>query len=131
MSVLLRIIDQTPGRPSVNHPNLDLPLECVTARAIIARRVEAEVAALNTGEEPRPSHVFEPAAAECALNGARSAPVRWINPVRSVEIALEAFAAKRFLLLLNGKQVVELDMPLILAPDSEARFLRLVPLVGG
>jgi hypothetical protein len=38
---------------------------------------------------------------------------------------------RRVVILFNGAQVDDLDAPLVLTPISEARFLRLVPLVGG
>jgi hypothetical protein len=35
------------------------------------------------------------------------------------------------LLIVNGRQVLELDEPFELQPESEVRFVKLVPLVGG
>jgi hypothetical protein len=126
MGMVLRIVDQTPGQGSVIQPDLNLSVECVTARTIITRRVEAEVAAINSGAAVRSSHIFEH-----LLNEPRGVTPRTIDTAQAASVAIEAFSAKRFVLLLDGKQIIDLDIPLILTPTSEARFLRLVPLVGG
>jgi len=35
------------------------------------------------------------------------------------------------ILMFNGVQVEDIEVPLLITPVSEARFLKLVPLVGG
>jgi hypothetical protein len=66
---------------------------------------------------------------ECELNGPRRR--RELDADRQVEVALEAVRMGRVIILFNGVQVEDLDADLLVTPVSEARFLRLVPLVGG
>ena len=45
--------------------------------------------------------------------------------------AIEAFGRNGFFVLVDDRQASELDAPLDLTADSDIRFVRLVPLVGG
>jgi hypothetical protein len=45
--------------------------------------------------------------------------------------AYSSFEKNGFLVLVDGKQVTELDTQLALHEDSEIDFIKLVPLVGG
>jgi hypothetical protein len=44
---------------------------------------------------------------------------------------VDAFERNRFVVIIDGRQVLDLDQPIIVSPTTEARFLKLVPLVGG
>jgi hypothetical protein len=48
-----------------------------------------------------------------------------------IETALHAFSANRFFLLVDRRQIVDLDVPFPLTPKSTVVFLRLTPLKGG
>ncbi|MEQ1714533.1 MAG: hypothetical protein ABL907_00890, partial [Hyphomicrobium sp.] len=48
-----------------------------------------------------------------------------------VERALIGFAKRAFLLIIDGRQVVDLDTTIRLQPRTEVTFIRLVQLVGG
>ena len=56
---------------------------------------------------------------------------RPLDAERQIEVALEAVRKGRVIIMFNGVQVRDLDDPLVVTPVSEARFLKLVPLVGG
>jgi hypothetical protein len=131
MTVILKTMDQVPGASSVHGPALSFPVPTVTAREIVRARVEAEVERYNSDEERRPFvGLVAPAAAERELNG----PPRQRRPIdaeRQIEVALEAIRKGRVILMFNGVQVEDIDAPLLITPVSEARFLKLVPLVGG
>jgi hypothetical protein len=45
--------------------------------------------------------------------------------------AYSSFEKNGFLVLVDGKQVTELDSPFDLHENSEIEFIKLVPLVGG
>jgi hypothetical protein len=106
--------------------------ECVTARDIVRARVRMEVERYNSSEPPpAPVGLFVPAREECELNGPRSAQRRPLEPERQVEVALAAVRKGHVIILFNGTQVDDLDAPLVVTPVSSARFLKLVPLVGG
>jgi hypothetical protein len=72
-----------------------------------------------------------PLEAEETVNGYRLREGRLIDWERQAEVAVEAFEQQSFFLFVDGKQVGTLDDEVALGVDSEVRFLRLTPLVGG
>jgi hypothetical protein len=132
MTVILKTMDQVPGASSVHGPALSFPTPTVTAREIVRARVDAEVERYNSDESQRPFvGLVAPAEAERALNGPPRQGRRPIDAGRQIEVALEAIRRGRVILMFNGVQVEDIDAPLLITPVSEARFLKLVPLVGG
>src|SRR5215471_8137751 len=132
MTVILKTMDQVPGASSVHGPELSFRAPTVTARAIVRARVEAEVERYNNDQERRPFvGLVAPADAESALNEPPRQGRRPINTEHQIEVALEAIRKGRVILMFNGAQVEDIDAPLLITPVSEARFLKLVPLVGG
>jgi hypothetical protein len=56
---------------------------------------------------------------------------RKIDPEKQFELALRAFYTNGFILLVDDKQVEELEEEIEVRPDTTVTFLKLVPLVGG
>jgi hypothetical protein len=96
----------------------------ITARLLIAERVRSEFEPLferfdgHGGELP------------AALVTPRS-NTRAVTLDEAIETALRAFSANRFFLLVDRRQIVDLDAPFPLTPKSSVVFLRLTPLKGG
>ena len=65
------------------------------------------------------------------LNGYRIREGRKIDWEAQLEKALDAFQRNGFLLLVDDRQLTDLDEEVVLKPGSQVTFLRLVPLVGG
>ena len=132
MTVLLKTVDQVPGASAVEGPELSFQVGRVTAREIIHARVTAEVERHNNEREPRPFvGLVQPPEREQQLNPQRPELPRALSAERQIEVALDAVRKGRVIILFNGEQVTDIDAPLIVTPVSEARFLKLVPLVGG
>jgi len=132
MTVLLKTIDLVPGASAVEGPELHFQVGHVTAREIIRARVTAEVERHNNDLEPRPFvGLVQPPEREQQLNPQRPELPRALSAERQIEVALDAVRKGRVIILFNGEQVTDIDAPLIVTPVSEARFLKLVPLVGG
>jgi hypothetical protein len=132
MTVILKTVDQVPGAPTVAGPELSFQVGQVTAREIVRARVTAEVARHNSEREPRKFvGLVQPPEQEQQLNPQRPERPRALDAERQIEVALEAVRKGRVIILFNGEQVTDIDAPLVVTPVSEARFLRLVPLVGG
>jgi hypothetical protein len=129
MSIAVKIVDQTLGVHPPLTRELRLVSERTTVRELIKRRIDEEVAALNAGREDlRPLVV--PTEQEARLNESRSSH-RTIDAGMQLAAAVAAFERTRIVVIVDGKQVNELDQPITVSPDSEIRFLKLVPLVGG
>jgi len=132
MTVILKTMDQVPGASSVHGPDLSFHAPTVTAREIVRARVATEVARYNNDEERQPFvGLVVPAQVERELNGPPRQGRRPIDAEHQIEVALEAIRKGRVILMFNGAQVEDVDAPLLITPVSEARFLKLVPLVGG
>jgi hypothetical protein len=133
MSVVLNTVDQVLGAARSAGPQLSFPVDRITARDIVRARVLMEVHRYNNASAfaDNALNLTIPADEEHALNGPRRSRRRELNAERQIEVALEAVRKGRIIIMFNGVQVSDLDAPLLVTPVSEARFLRLVPLVGG
>ena len=130
MSIMLRITDKHLGAAEIAAPDLLLPLMTVSAREILRLRVEVEVARYN--EARGAAHLLiQPSLRETEPNGAGKALFRALLLEPQVAMAVEAVEKRRLIMLLDGRQVTDLDEKFLLTPNSEARFIKLVPLVGG
>lgn len=58
-------------------------------------------------------------------------PVRDMSPDEAVSHALDAFVKNAFMVMVDGRQVTDLDAAVVVSPRTEVRFIRLVPLKGG
>src|SRR5262245_4253232 len=110
MEVLLKTVDQIPGKGTYDGPALRFTVGTVTAREIVVKRVIEEVARYN-GDDELPAHIslVTPAAHERALNGARRERRPPLDPGRQVEVALAAVRSGRVIILFNGEQVTDID----------------------
>ena len=132
MSVLIKTVDHVLGSAATEGPQLSFPVGTVTAREIVRSRVRFEVERCNSDPSPRvfPTLVM-PASNERELNDPLRSPRRPLDADRQIEVAVNAVLKGRVIIMFNGEQVMDIDAPLIVTPVSEARFLKLVPLVGG
>jgi hypothetical protein len=103
----------------------------ITLRDLVRTRVREEVARYNAGPEPIFSGLVMPEGAEPTHEGFRMPRPRRIDWRQQADRAIQAFQRNGFFVLVDDRQVTELDEPLDLTADSEIRFVRLVQLVGG
>ncbi|MES2197577.1 MAG: hypothetical protein V4517_24420 [Pseudomonadota bacterium] len=129
MSLAVKLIDQTPGGPPAVVRHLRLASERITLRELLARRIDEEVAAFNAGSSTI-QPLIVPDERERRLNERTPKPRR-IEPDRQLAAAIEAFERNRIMVIVDNRQIEDLDVPLGITSDSEVRFLKMVPLVGG
>ncbi len=129
MSFALKIVDQTLGVHPPNKRELRLASERITLRELLKRRINEEVAELNAGrDEIKP--LVTPREQERQLNGDRSTRPH-IDADQQFAAAVNAFELRRIVIIVDDRQVVDLEQDLAVTPDTEVTFLKLVPLVGG
>ena len=118
----LTIEDQTSnGVPTGSITLPGLP-DRITLRELIRMRVREEVARYNL----RPWGMFQ------GLVQLMGLPERQALDWRvQADAAIEGFVANGFIVLVNGRQVVDLETRLDLRGDLDVRFIRLTPLAGG
>jgi hypothetical protein len=105
--------------------------ERLTLRELIRRRIYQEVAEYHASNPEVFRGLVRPTDAEVALNGHRLRAPRRIDAERQVELATAAFARNGFIVLVDDRQVEELDDLVELRRDTEVTFLKLIALVGG
>jgi hypothetical protein len=134
MSTTLKIRDETTfnlGDDNDSGFTLDVPDERITVRELIRTRVYREVREYNL-DQPEYFHgLVQPSDAERSLNGFKMRNRRRIDPERQFQMAIRAFYRNGFIVLLDDRQVDELEDEIEVRPDTMVTFLKLVPLVGG
>lgn len=129
--ITLSIRDELTTGDIVNEFVLEVPAEQITARELIRRRVQAEVAKHNTSLPDYFRGLVQPKDAEIALNGYRLRRRRKIDWQEQAAVATDMFQSNGFILIVDDKQVEDLDTSIRVRPDTRVSFLKIVPLVGG
>jgi hypothetical protein len=131
MATAVTIVDEwTPGGAR-NEWALELLTEKVTAREIIRSRVYQEVTEYNARATGTFQGLGQPTDAERVLNGFRVREGRKIDWEAQLERAIRAFQSNGIILLVDDRQLTELDEEVVVQPGTSVTFLRLLPLVGG
>ncbi|MEK7619375.1 MAG: hypothetical protein AAB416_04050 [Patescibacteria group bacterium] len=146
MPIAVTIRDESSITGTTDTLKLTFPSSVITVEELIKRRVDREV---RDRSRTRVSAQFSPvrvSAEETILNigrPRRSAKkpllVREKKKVSAAEptieeryqIALKGFYSNAFFILVGDRQVRELDERIQLAKDTDIRFIKLVPLIGG
>ena len=129
MLLTLPLLDETTTGESRSAGTLQLDKASPTLREIIRLRVQQEVARFNAAEYEPFQGLIQPDESERILNGVRTRPV--LDWQQQFAKAIASFKGSGFLVLLDDRQIVDLDETLHLTPQSRITFLRLVPLMGG
>jgi hypothetical protein len=132
VATTLTIRDETTFSGDDDHVfELEVSSEHLTVREIIEARVEAEVARHNARAGERFLGLVRPEPTERFLDGLRKSRSRAIDADEQRRVAIEAFGRNGFLLLVDDRQVMDLDQVIEVRPTTQVTFLKLVPLVGG
>ncbi len=122
--------DEGTAPPRERHEHtVELPQARTTLRDLLRRRIEQEVRAHEAEPHTPFRGLVAPHPTERALNP--SPRPRRIDVDAQVAAAVTAFERTRLLVLVDDRQVEDLDAELDLRPDSQVTFVRLVPLAGG
>ncbi len=134
MSTTLKIRDETTvglGGDEDRAFTLEVLEGRITVRELIRARVANEVRDYNLSQPEYFRGLVQPTDAERSLNGFKMRKGRRIDPDKQFELAIKAFYSNGFILLVNDRQVDELEDEIEIRPDTTVTFLKLVPLVGG
>lgn len=103
----------------------------VSLRALIASRVEEEVRRFHAQESELFRGLVQPSDTERILNGYRLRQRREISPQVQTQRAWEAFERNGFFVLVDERQIENLDEEIEIGLKTQVSFVKLVPLVGG
>jgi hypothetical protein len=131
MAARLAIYDEsTAGEKSVALM-LDVPTDRVTVKELIEMRIQSEVEKHNSNQQPVFNGLVQPTETEEELNGYRFKQLKQIDWQKQYDAAIKAFKANRIIVLIDDRQVEDLDQEFVIDHTTEVSFLKIVPLVGG
>lgn len=133
MSAILTIRDETSfnlNGDSVEY-TISLPSDVVSARELIRERVRQEVEHYNSTQPEYFKGLVQPTDAEQTLNGFRLKKPRILDWKEQYEKAITLFHRNGFILLVDDRQVEDVDALIEVKPQTTVTFLKLVPLIGG
>jgi hypothetical protein len=128
------IRDESMSGETLREIIVQFPSETITVRELIRSRVYQGVRESNAraaAKKAEPVAIVPLTATELTLNGPRaknSAPVNW---QARFEQAVEAFQAKRIMILVDDRQVNSLEEQIQVRSTTRISFLRLTMLMGG
>jgi hypothetical protein len=128
---MVTFVDETTSGGRGAAWGLEIAEERLAVRELIRRRVFQEVAEHNARMPEVFQGLVQPEGTERVLNGYALRTPRRIDPETQSELALRAFAANGFLVLVGERQVTDPDEEIELVLGTEVTFLKLVALVGG
>ncbi|NUT35951.1 MAG: hypothetical protein HOV79_23090 [Hamadaea sp.] len=128
---MVSFVDETTAGERSTAWHLEIFEERLALREVIRRRVFQEVAEHNAKGGDVFRGLVQPSDTERTLNGFKLKQPRRVDPEEQVTRALEAFSRNGFVVLVDDRQVEELDTVVDLHRDTQITFLKLVPLVGG
>jgi len=136
MKAELKIVDEHFGKGRDSAFELRLASERITARALIRRRTAEEVAQVNQRRNDvhlgtTRSLLIRHTEAEAKLNAPKPRPTKLFDETEEFQAAVRAFEQKRFIMLFDDRQIIDLDEEIAVTSTSEMIFLRLVSLAGG
>jgi cell division protein FtsN len=131
MPLTVKIQDQSGAGRVKATTTLEGISSSITLRDLVRTRVREEVARYNAGPQPIFSGLVMPEGAQPTHEGFRMPRPRRIDWQQQADRAIQAFQRNGFFVLVDDRQVTELDEPLNLTADSDIRFIRLVQLTGG
>ena len=130
-SPTITIYDETTSGGRTKAFTLQLATERLTVRELIRRRVRHEVEEYNRSTPEYFRGLVQPTEAERTLNGYRVRTRRALDWNEQYDAAVKAFQRNGFFILVGDEQVDGLDDEIVFTKDTDVRFLRLTPLVGG
>lgn len=135
MPVVINGSEQAVGSESVVNFQLELPAERITTKQLIRSRVFQKVKDFNASKIQREATASEivvpPDEAELALNGQPDPSDRLADFETEFERAIKAFHQKQVLILVDGKQLTDLNADLQINHSTDVSFIRLTMLAGG
>ncbi|HEY7029834.1 MAG TPA: hypothetical protein VH482_00840 [Thermomicrobiales bacterium] len=131
MATLITVADETATGTTLNEFPLEFLNERVSVRELIRARIYQEVAEYNARQSEYFRGLVQPEGAERTQGGFRLRQQRKIDWEEQYKRALRGFRANGFLILVDDRQLDDLDEEIELRYDARVSFLKLVPLVGG
>ncbi|HEY7496495.1 MAG TPA: hypothetical protein VIH59_36010 [Candidatus Tectomicrobia bacterium] len=122
------IIFGLPTGQRVLHTRLTLPVPTLPVRELIAHKVRQEVAEYLAHQRSGLSGEY--LAPELLV---RAAPAAFVPGAVDAEIARAqgAFTARDYMIVVDNRRVFDAEELVVLCPETQIEFIKILPLVGG
>src|SRR6266567_3701816 len=117
MALTISILDETPSGESIATRSIQVEHEATTLRDLIRQRIQSELDLFEGLVQPEES--------ERILNGYKLKERRKLDWQKQYEKAIRSFERNGFLVILDDRQISDLDEKLQLFPTSGVHFLKL------
>lgn len=128
----ITITDETATGDIINKILISVSNERMKVKDLIAARVTSEV---NTYNNKLPEYfkgLVQPTEAEKTLNGFKlKRKKKTIDIEQQVFVAYDAFQKNGYFILIDDKQVDDLEQEVLVNDQTTVSFIKLTPLVGG
>jgi len=129
MPLLVSILDETTAGERQSAGAFQFDRATLPLREIIRLRVRQEVERFNASDAEIFRGLVQPEETERLLNPVRER--RLLDWEKQYARALAAFQHNGFLVLVDDRQITDLDQTVHLTPQTKVAFVNLVPLIGG
>jgi len=127
----LTVQDRTAVGRVLQEMDLSFLADTITVEDLIRQRVTQEVACYNARPEGAFNGLVQPTDSETTLNGYRLTSRRPIDTEQQIRVALRAFQENGFFIIVDDRQLENLDEVIPVHDNLQVTFMRLLPLVGG
>lgn len=131
MPSTLTVFDESARGERTNRVRLKLASERLTLRELITRRVQSEVERFNLQRPVNFKALVQPADAQETPNGFRLLQHRDLDSQKQVDEAIKAFENNAFFVLVDQKDIKDLDQELAVTDTVDIAFVKVMPVVGG
>ncbi len=131
MSVTVKVRDETTSGEVTMEFELIVLSEKITVRDLIQQRIFCEVDNYNKNAPDLFRGLIQPTESEQALNGFKLRRTATIDRNKQLQKAIDTFGTSSLIVIVNDRQVEDLDEMIFITPRTVISFLKLVPLVGG
>lgn len=126
----IEITDTTVAGVVLNKVSFDLINESPTLENIIRQRVVSEVMAYNKTLGEIFYGLVQPINSVNLSNGYKMNEAKNINAKKQVFMAVEGFKNNNYIVLINDKQMVDLNEEVSVNSETKIQFIKLTPLYG-
>ena len=128
---MLTVFDETARGERTHRVAIKVTSESITLKELIERRVYAEVEKFNLQRPVNFKALVQPKEAQETAQGYRLPAHRDLNPDVTALEAIKAFENKQFFVMVNNKEVKDLNEKIEITDQTEIAFVKLMPIVGG
>lgn len=127
----LVVFDETARGERIHRVQLKLVSERITVRELIARRIQSEVEKFNLQRPINFKALVQPKDAEETPQGYRLRQHRDLDWRVQADEAEKAFENKGFFVMVDHKEIKDLEQEITIADNTDIAFVKLMPIVAG